>query len=201
MTAEKTTRVLCIAGSPRRGGNSDKLLEAFIAGVEQGGATAVRLVPSAAGIAPCRGCNACTKDGRCIQHDGMDDVYALLNSADAIVIASPTYFAGVPASLKALYDRCQPFWARRYVMGEPPPVRKRPGALLVVGGGGDPFGSDCVATITRSVFAVLGVELSETIQVIGPDKPDDILRRPAELQQATELGGLIASKTRSRPRD
>lgn len=201
MTAEKTARVLCIAGSPRRRGNSDHLLDAFISGVERGGATAVRLVPSAANIAPCRGCNACSKDGRCIQRDGMDDVYTLLESADAIVIASPTYFAGVPASLKALYDRCQPFWARRYVLGEPPPPRKRPGALLVVGGGGDPFGSECVVTTTRSVLAVLGVELSETIQVIGPDKPDDILRRPAELERATEMGGLIASKTPSRPRD
>ena len=48
----------------------------------------------------------------------------------AIVIATPVFFATVPAVLKILYDRCQPYWARRYVLGEPPPDVRRPGALL-----------------------------------------------------------------------
>lgn len=198
MTAGGTARVLCIAGSPRRRGNSDRLLDAAIRGVEEAGALAIRLVAAEAAPEPCRGCNACAKTGDCVNHDGMDEVYALLSSADALIVASPVFFAGVPATLKALYDRCQPFWARRYVLKQPPPARKRPGAFLVVGAGGDPFGPECAVTTTRSVFAVLGVQVTEVLQVIGPDSPTDVTRRSSDLDRAVEIGRLIATEAQSR---
>lgn len=185
-------RILCIAGSPRRHGNSEQLLDALVAGVTAAGGEPVRLAVAEAGVSPCRGCNACSRNGRCIVRDGMDAVYAELDSADAIAIATPVYFATVPAVLKALYDRCQPYWARRYVLGEPSAPVKRPGALLVVGGGGDPFGTVCAVTVTRSVFAVLGVEALEVLEVVGPDAPVDIRAHSADLRRAEEIGrGLV----------
>jgi len=145
-----------------------------------------------AGVTPCRGCNACSRTGRCIVSDGMDAVYEELDAAEAIAIASPVYFATVPAVLKALYDRCQPYWARRYVLGEPAAAVKRPGVLLVVGGGGDPFGTTCAITVTRSVFAVLGVEATDVLEVVGPDAATDIRSRPEDLQRASDIGrGLV----------
>ena len=111
-------RVLCIAGSPRRDGNSDRLLEALSRGVRDEGGVPVRIVPAAVGIAPCRGCNACASTGECVVRDAMDEVYPLLDSVDAVAVASPVYFATVPAVLKSLYDRCEPYWARRYILHE-----------------------------------------------------------------------------------
>ena len=189
-------RVLCIAGGPRRGGNADRLLDALESGVRAAGGDPVRLVVADASIAPCRGCNACSSAGACVVRDGMDSVYELLDSADAIVVATPVYFATVPATLKALYDRCQPYWARRYVLHEPRPEHRRPGALLLVGGGGDPFGSACAVTPTRSVFNVLSVELSELLEVLDVDSPTDIARRPEALSRAEEIGATLASKAR-----
>ncbi|MGV8083505.1 MAG: flavodoxin family protein [Coriobacteriia bacterium] len=181
-------RVLCIAGSARRHGNSDRLLDAFAAGVEEAGGIAVRVIAAESGISPCRGCNACSRDGRCIQRDGMDAVYAEIDAADAIVVATAVYFATVPAVLKLLYDRCQPYWARRYVLKEPPPAKKRPGAILVAGGGGDPFGAQCAITPTQSVFAVLGVRAERTLEVVGVDSPDDVCAHPDELARAKAMG-------------
>lgn len=181
-------RVICIAGSPRRHGNSDALLDAFESGVREAGGEPVRLVASQAGVAPCRGCNACSRTGVCVIRDGMDEVRELLDSADAIAIATPVYFATVPAVLKVLYDRCQPYWALRYVLGEPAPEVYRPGALLLVGGGGDPFGTACAVTPTRSVMNVLGVSLDEVIEVIGPDAAGDALSRADDLERAREAG-------------
>lgn len=123
----------------------------------------------------------------------MDEVYPLLESAAAIAVATPVYFAGVPASLKALYDRCQPYWARRYVLGEPAPAQKRPGALLIVGGGGDPFGWECAATLTKSAFAVLGVAVTQTVTAIGPDKPGDIQEYRTELESAAKAGRAMVA--------
>jgi len=67
-------------------------------------------------------------------------VFATLDSADAIVIASPVYFATVPATLKILYDRMQPYWVRAHVLRQPRAPR-RPGAVLLVRSGGDRTGS------------------------------------------------------------
>ena len=192
-------RVLCIAGSPRRGGNSDQLLDALERGVRVAGGEPVRLVAADSGVRPCRGCNACSQTGACVLRDGMDDVYAALDSADAIVISTPVYFATVPAVLKILYDRCQPYWARRYVLREPamPPL-KRPGALLVVGGGGDPFGTSCAITPSKSIMNVLGVTLDTVYECVGPDAASDMGHHPDALTRAEEIGReLVAAALRT----
>jgi multimeric flavodoxin WrbA len=188
--AADAVRVLCIAGSPRRHGNTDRALAALEDGVRSAGGEVDHLVAAAAGVNACRGCNACSKDGRCIQRDGMDDVYARLDAAEAIVVATPVYFATVPAVLKVLYDRCQPYWARRYVLREPPPHVRRPGGLLVVGGGGDPFGTQCAVAPTRSVFAVLGVEMIASAETLA-DRVGDIEHDAEMLAKATDMGARI----------
>jgi hypothetical protein len=94
--------------------------------------------------------------------------------------------------LKALYDRCQPYWARRYVLGEKPVGPKRPGALLVVRGGGDVLGQEGAVLTTRSVFGVLNVAYEHEVAVAGPDEPDDIQDYPEALGRAREVGETIA---------
>ena len=185
--------VLGISGSPRRHGNSERLLDSLLEGVEDAGGTVVRLAVVEAGIAPCRGCNACSSTGECVVRDGMTDVYPLLDSAGAIVVSTPVFFATVPAVLKALYDRCQPYWARRYVLGQPRPA-ERPGEILVARGGGDPYGYECAVASTRSVFAVLGIVSGEPLVVEGVDSPSEIGRRPEALERAGALGRDLAAR-------
>lgn len=185
--------VLGIAGSPRRHGNSEHLLDHLLAGVDETGLRTVKLSVADAGIVPCRGCNACSGTGECVVSDGMSEVYPLLDTAAAIVVASPVFFATVPAVLKALYDRCQPYWARTHVLGQPRPT-PRPGAVLVVRGGGDPYGYECAVTSTRSVFAVLGIDAGEPLAVEGVDSPSDIGRRADELERARAMGRDLAAR-------
>jgi NAD(P)H-dependent FMN reductase len=125
----------------------------------------------------------------------MDAVYPLLDGADAIAVASPVFFATVPAMLKMLIDRCQPYWARRYVLHEPPPDVRRPGAILIVGGGGDPFGSGCAVAPIRSVLAVLSVTAPEEriLQVVGPDRPGEIACELEALEQAARIGAELVA--------
>jgi len=132
----------------------------------------------------------------------MDDVYRLIDSANAIAVASPVFFATVPAVLKTMYDRCQPYWARRYVLGQPAPERRRPGAALVVGGGGDPFGTECAVTPTKSIFGVLGVSLDHVLELVGPDNPHDVERYPDELARARTIGAeLVRAASGTSPHD
>lgn len=191
--------MLGIAGSPRRHGNSEQLLDACLAGAVETGASAEKLVAAEYGIKPCTGCNACSLTGECVIVDRMAEVYAKLDAAEAIVVSSAVFFATVPAVLKALYDRCQPYWARRYVLGEQP-REKRPGALLLARAGGDPFGHEGAVLTTRSVFAVLRVRYDAELAVVGVDSPSDMGRHPDSLAEARRIGAqtaLAATASRS----
>ena len=90
--------ILCILSSPRQNSNSGLLAEAVLEGAaEHGGkAEVIRLVER--NINPCHGCFACTRSDRgCVQHDGMTDLYPLIASADALVMATPIYYWGCPS--------------------------------------------------------------------------------------------------------
>lgn len=189
--------VLGIAGSPRRHGNSERLLDACLAGAHEAGAPVFKLPVVEYGIAPCDGCNSCSVTGECVIEDRMQEVYALLDGAAAIVVSTPVFFATVPAVLKGLYDRCQPYWARRYELGLPA-GDKRPGGLLVVRGGGDPFGYECAVRTSRSVFAVLGLTMAEPLVLEGVDSSGEIGRHPDALRAATVLGAGIAGSIADR---
>lgn len=196
-TPKGAPRILCIAGSPRRHCNSERLLDACARGIESTGGAVEMLVVAGHDIRPCQGCNACSSTGECVVEDGMQTIYPLLDAADGIVVSSPVYFATVPAGLKALYDRCQPYWARTHVLHEPAPVR-RPGALLLVRGGGDPYGFQAAVYTTKSVFAVLGADYETELKVEGPDSPSDIGRHPDALREAGEIGVRMVRAARER---
>jgi len=198
MSEVRAPRLLAIAGSPRRGGNSDTLLDASAEGAAAAGAEVDRLIVSSSGIGPCTGCNECSKDGFCVVRDGMQEVYPRIDAADAFVIASPVFFATVPAVLKAFYDRCQPYWARRFVLHRPI-ERRRPAALLVVGGGGDPYGNSCAIAPTRSVLAVLGADYSYELAVEA-DARGDAAAQESAVRRSREIGGALALEAYERIR-
>jgi multimeric flavodoxin WrbA len=184
--------VLGIAGSPRRNGNSEQLLDACLAGAQGAGARAHKLAVVDLAIRPCQGCNACSLTGECVVRDQMHDAYALIDAAQVIIVSSPVYFATVPAVLKVLFDRMQPYWARAHVLKQPRPSR-RPGALLLVRGGGDPYGFVAAEYAIKSVFAVLGIDVVGEVRVTGVDSPSDIGRHPDALDQARALGRQVAA--------
>ena len=189
--------MLGVAGSPRRFGNSDRLLEAALAGAREAGAEVRTLVAADAGLKHCLGCNACSIDGACIQHDGGPALYRALDAADAIIVATPVYFAGVPGVLKALIDRLQPYWARTYVLKRPRPAR-RPGAILIARGGGDPYGFEHAEATVRSAFAVLDVDVLDVLAAADVDRPADLEAHPEVIARARGIGAAVAEEAARR---
>ncbi|MDY0341807.1 MAG: flavodoxin family protein [Coriobacteriia bacterium] len=185
-----TPLVLGIAGSPRRFGNSDALLAAALEGAVEAGARTSTLIAAATGLSPCSGCNDCAASGECVRSDSWRDVFRQIDEADGIIVASPVYFATVPGVLKNFYDRMQPYWARTRVLGHPRPHR-RPGAVLLARAGGDPYGFDAAEATTRSVLAVLDVDVLDVLKVAGLDVPGDVQARPHALAGAQLLGSAV----------
>lgn len=97
-------KIVVLNGSPRKNGNTACLVDAFVSGVNKEYDLKVVQVADL-NISPCRGCNLCANDGKCVQNDQMREVYETLSDAEVIVVATPLYFYGISAQLKCLIDR------------------------------------------------------------------------------------------------
>jgi multimeric flavodoxin WrbA len=101
-------KAVAFNGSPRKGGNTEYLLRKVLEPIAEAGIE-TELVQI--GGKPLRGCTACMKcrvnlDKRCaVNVDKLNDHLAKMLEADAIILGSPTYFAGMTAEMTALIDR------------------------------------------------------------------------------------------------
>lgn len=102
---KKSMKILVITGSPRKGGNSSVLADSFIKGATESGHTVVRFDAAFKKVNPCTGCNHCGMDGPCIFNDDFNFIRDNIVDADAVVFASPMYYFGLSAQLKAVIDR------------------------------------------------------------------------------------------------
>lgn len=99
---------LAISGSPRKGGNTEILLNRVLEPLQENGWETEYMQVGGKNIRGCLACNKCfeKKDGQCIiKTDMFNEVMEKMLRADAIIIGSPTYFAGVASEVKAIIDR------------------------------------------------------------------------------------------------
>jgi multimeric flavodoxin WrbA len=187
-------KILGIMGSPRLGGNTDLLLDAALNGARSQGAEVEKIVIDKLSISPCREHYGCLEDGNCVIRDDMDALYPKLLAADGLVVASPMFFYGITAQLKALIDRCQALWARKHVLKQNWPGAGRKGAFIAVGATkGEKLFDGSIATV-RYFFKTVGVEYAEELLIRGVDQKGDIRQHPSALKDAFELGQRLARK-------
>jgi len=180
-------KALAILGSPRKWGNAELLLDEFLKELKSKKVRVKKIRVSELAITPCTNCNRCLKTGRCVFKDDMNMVSKELKEADCIIVASPIYFTNLPGQLKILVDRCQPYWARNFVLKRPVSKKRKPGVFLSVCGFQKPTMFNCALRLIKVLYIVLGVDLYGKILVSGVDKKGDILKRKDELAKARKL--------------
>ena len=183
-------RVLGIAGSPRRGGNTDLLLAEVMRSAASSGAEVKTIILNDLNITPCQHCDACLKAGKCRIEDDMQTVYRELEQADRIVLASPIQFTGVTAQMKAMIDRLQSLWARKYVLKVPPlgDRRERKGVFISVGGRKVPDLFEPALEMVKTVFRILDVTYAGELLFPRIDEKGAIAKHPDALKQAFLAG-------------
>lgn len=186
-------KILGVMGSPRIKGNTDLLLDEALKGARSEGAEVEKITVDKLKIAPCREYYGCLKDGNCVIRDDMDEIYPKLLAADGIIIASPMFFYGLTAQLKALIDRCQALWARRYVLKNLP-AAKRKGAFIGVGATRGKQLFDGSRLTIKYFFQAFGVEYVDELLIRGVDKKDEIKQHLTALSDAFALGKRLAQK-------
>ena len=98
-------KVLGICCSPRKGGNTESLLEEALRGARQEGAEAYLYTVSGKNMQPCDGCRACARTGVCHIKDDMQELYIKMIAADAIIFGSPVFQYAMTTHAKLIIDR------------------------------------------------------------------------------------------------
>lgn len=165
---------LVVAGSARRGGNTDTAA-ALVGSIL--GAKVLRVADLQ--VSPCMSCGFCDAHPGVCALDNMsgvtaeqDGIVTLLNAIATSPVAcfvSPIYFYHLPAQVKAMVDRAQAFWAL--------PQAQKPGqgralgvVLLAARARGDKLFEGTLATL-RIFCDVLGMTLAEPLLLRNLDAP------------------------------
>ena len=106
--------VLVLSTSPRKNSNSDILAEAFMEGARAAGHVVEKINLRDKTINFCKGCMACQKKQRCVQHDDADLIAQKMLHADVLCFATPIYYYAVSGQLKTMLDRSNPLYPSDY---------------------------------------------------------------------------------------
>lgn len=102
--------ILVLTGSPRVGGNSDLLADAFIKGAIETGHEVVKCNVGRKNIMGCKACDTCYSKGKpCTFDDDFNDIAPLIEKADVIVFSTPLYWFTFPTQVKAVIDKTYSF--------------------------------------------------------------------------------------------
>jgi multimeric flavodoxin WrbA len=192
-------KILGIWGSPRKGGNSEILLNVFLDGARESGAEVERIALREMKITPCLEIYHCFKDGTCPIKDDMLPLYDKLLAADVVALASPIFFYSVSAQAKAMIDRTQALWARRYQLKQDFPGPERQGVLLSTGATHGKLLFVGARLVAKYFFDAINVTYAAEILVRGVDDKGAILEKPEILEGAKELGRRLAQGEKLTP--
>ena len=180
-TEEK--RVLGVVGSPRRGSNTEILVDKVLAGAEDAGAQTKKVILSSLDVKPCRACDACQKTGQCVQKDDFPSLLEEMQRCDVWVLGTPVYWWGPTAQFKAFLDRW--YSVNRSIFKE-----KKAIVVIPLGGGMDHYARHLTGMF-EDIFEYLGIENSETIVVPSVNKRKEVLDHPDILKLAQETGKRV----------
>ena len=185
--------VLGISGSPREGGNTDTLLERALSGAKSKGASVEKIVLNNLNFSPCQECSNVREDGVCTVKDDMQTVYAKIENAGAIILASPIFFGSLSAQTKMMIDRFQCLWLSEYVFKTRAIEKNKTGAFICIEASTRKDFFENAKSIVKNFFTVVGAAYKEELLCSGLDKKGAVLKREDCLKKAFEIGEKIAS--------
>ena len=176
-------KILILAGSPRRNGNSDILCDQFMKGAQESGHEVEKIFVSEKKIGYCMGCYFCQRNqGVCAIKDDMAEILEKIINADVIVLSSPIYFYSISSQIKAVIDRSVAKWLE---------IKDKEFYYIMTAAEDSPNVMDCAVECFRGFAACLeGSKEMEIIYGKGVYERGEIEQTPY-VQQAYELGKLV----------
>ncbi len=173
-------KITILMGSPNRKGSTHLLAESFKRGAEEAGHTCEVIDVCRADLHPCIGCVRCGYEGPCAQKDDMEAIRGKLLRSDMVVFATPLYYYGMSAQLKALVDRFCAFNSslnRRHLKS----------ALLVVAWNADDWTFEALTAHYKTLVRYIRFEDEGMVLGYGCGTPE-MTERSGYPEQAYQLG-------------
>ncbi|MCS7144232.1 MAG: flavodoxin family protein [Archaeoglobaceae archaeon] len=168
-----------ILGSPRKEGNSSKMLRACLEELSNAGFETEFVYLQEKKIRYCIGCGTCLREGECIFDDEMTELKEIVKNAKVLVLASPVYFLNVSAQMKCFIDRMLAF-------GHRPSLSGYGGSIVTYAGVGEP---KVVADYLNRVLKAWGIYPVGYAIGFGV-MPGDV--KEEDIEKAKMLGKQIA---------
>jgi len=188
-------KVIGLSGSPHRHGNTETLLDAFLEGTRDAGASVEKVVLKELDYSACRGCNACHKDGECIVKDEAIPLFDKILDVDCLAVASPIYSMGITAELKGLIDRAQYIWARKFILKTlyftNEHIRSHKGIFISTAGQDWDYVFDAAFPAITAFFNTIGFEYYDNIIANQMDRWKGVKNHPTALAEAREKGDKV----------
>ena len=184
----ESKRVLALVGSPRIGGNTDRLIDEVLRGAEENGAVTDKVYLGKSTIGPCHACDACADSGICIQRDDMDGLFERMKQSDVWVLGTPVYWWGATAQFKLFLDRWYAPW---HNAGTRSLFDNRKVILVVTLGDSDTSTADPTLGMFKRALAYVGLDLVAPVLAPGVHALGEAVNRSALMKEAHEAGRLV----------
>lgn len=185
---EAVSRNICVLfGSPRKNGNTQLLVGAFVRGAEHAGHAVTVCNTASAHIQGCKACNACWSKGKpCIYDDGFNDLAPYFEHADTLVLASPLYWFGFSSQIKTAVDK---FYA--YIQpASPLSLRDRSSVLLMAAESHTMNGYEGARATYRLMCEYMRWQQLGEVTALNVNHKGDILKT-GYLEKAEALGASL----------
>ncbi|MBF4692066.1 flavodoxin family protein [Fusibacter ferrireducens] len=101
----KLQKWIAVIGSPRRGRNTEKLVDIIINVLKEKNISVEKYYLDRAQMSPCINCEYCIEAGQCHINDDISNILNEIKMSDGVILAGPSYNYNVTAQMKVLLDR------------------------------------------------------------------------------------------------
>lgn len=180
-------KVLMINGSPNEHGCTDTALQEVASALKKHGIESEIAWIGRKPIAGCIGCGGCAGKGRCVFQDVTNEMLAKMETADALVVGSPVYFASPNGALIALLDRM-------FMAGGA--FRGKPAAAIASARRG---GTTATVDVLHKYFELSGMPIASSnyYAIIHGHTPEETRQDEEGLQTMRMLGDCLAWQLQS----
>jgi len=182
-------KVLGIVGSPRRGGNTEIMVDHALEGAGEAGAAVEKVLLNDLTIAPCQACYACNTTGICRQQDDMTALYEKMDACGVWVLGTPVYWWGPSAQMKVFMDR---WFAKASNRDTRDILSGRRVVLAIPLGDSDPRTARHVVGMFEDALSYIKSEVFEVVLAPGAYDMGDIKNMPEVLETARKAGERAA---------
>jgi multimeric flavodoxin WrbA len=189
--------VAAFLGSPRAGGNTDTLAAEMLEGARAAGCETESHALRRLDVRPCTGCERCwEKDRPCVLSDDTARLYEAIARADALLFATPVYWYGPTAIMKAFIDRLVVYNRPR---GRPL-IDGKTAVLVSAWEEQGPEAAEALVRLFELSFRYLGLRFADRLLVDGCGPKGAALQKPFALARAREIGLGLPAALRREPR-